>query len=113
MKKIVTSLIALPIFFICEANAQSTKKLPPPPPPKPLSTMPTKPKDPFKENQVFLKRNPSVGFVKWRSKEQIIIHLKDGKEENYNLKNENEKKIFIEQYGTPPTPPPIPPKKQE
>ncbi|MBS1633340.1 MAG: hypothetical protein JST10_12290 [Bacteroidetes bacterium] len=59
----------------------------------------------------FLKKNQTIFHLSWKSSEQIIVHLKNGKTEKYNLGDENEKKLFVEKYGLPPMPPPPPPQK--
>jgi hypothetical protein len=43
------------------------------------------------------------------SNEQATVVLKNGQKENYNLRNEEEKKAFEKKYGKMPAPPPPPP----
>lgn len=116
MKKTLTGLIALLFIGAGAANAQSEKQIkPPPPPPPPPKVELTKYVPPIIESKEFIRRNPSVANIEW-STEKIIVRLKDGKTENYDLRNETEKKAFIDKYGLPPTtplpppPPPAPPK---
>lgn len=61
----------------------------------------------------FNKRNPSVQRLGWKSKpHRVVIHLKNGTEEVYNLENEAERNKAIRKYGNlpiaPPPPPPVP-----
>lgn len=110
MKKNLAALIALLFMSSIAVNAQSEKQLiPPPSPPKPPKVNLTKFIPPSSETTEFLKKNPSVHNLRWSNKEKIIVFLKDGKTEKYNLEDENEKKMFVEKYGLPPTPPPPPP----
>lgn len=66
----------------------------------------TKPVD-FSE---FKKRNPSVKSVSWKSNPfRMIVRLKNGAEEVYNLENEAEKAKAEQKYGILPEAPPPPP----
>lgn len=110
MKKRPIALIALLFMSNTLINAQSEKQLtPPPPPPKPPKVNLTKFIPPNSETKDFLKKNPSVLNLGWSNAEKIIIQLKDGKTEKYNLEDGNQKKLFVDKYGLPPTPPPPPP----
>ena len=111
MKKVFSVLAMLFIAGLMISNAQSEKK-PPPPPKEPPKVDIKKFKPPVvvksefaKENYAFLKRNPTVANI-WIEDNLTIIKLKSGKKEKYNLKNELEKKSFVEKYGTPPINPP-------
>lgn len=50
----------------------------------------------------FLKRNTQIDSLQWKNADSIILYLKSGSNESYNLKAENERKEFIAKYGTPP-----------
>jgi hypothetical protein len=110
MKKILFLTTMGLLTGIVYVNAQSEKAIPPPPPPPPKLEI-KKFKPPVlnasgKSNNEFIKRNPTVANI-WMQKDDItIIKLRSGKEEKYNLKNETEKKSFIEKYGEPPMNPP-------
>lgn len=69
----------------------------------------TKPMD-FDE---FMKRNPSVNGVGWMSEpHRMIVKLKNGGEERYNLENAADREKLVQKYGgipaSPPPPPPAP-----
>jgi cytochrome c-type biogenesis protein CcmH/NrfF len=99
-KQIVLSTLLLASAFLTQVQAQNVTALP-------------------KENQEnshpplqvtkFLKRNQAIDKVHWRSNNLIIITLKNGKRETFDLSNEKVKENFTNKYGTPPTPPPPPP----
>lgn len=77
------------------------KRIAPPPPPT----------NPMKE---FLQKNPDVKDVSWAFKDNeeaaiIFIHKKNGKVEEYDIRNEVVKAKLIAKYGTLPMPPPPPP----
>lgn len=59
----------------------------------------------------FLKRNPTVKSVGWMKDEEVIIRLKSGAEERYQLHDELSVKEAEMKYGklpaTPPPPPPV------
>lgn len=58
----------------------------------------------------FKKRNPSVQSVSWMSNPyRVVIRLKDGTQETYNLENEAEKEKAVQKYGGLPEAPPPPP----
>ena len=57
----------------------------------------------------FLKRNPNISKVSWKSENRINISLKSGKIQSYNLTDLENRKVFVNKYGTPPSPPPPPP----
>ena len=83
----------------------------PPPPPAP----PTPPDPPSEEQQLpddyetFLKRNPLVESLGWTVENKVIVRLKSGKEERYDLKDEKSNKQVTEKYGELPVAPPPPP----
>jgi len=131
MKNIISLITVL--FITGVLNAQTEKKPPPPPPPKEPPRVDIKKFKPpmeteaVKSNNEFLKRNPTVANL-WLQNNLTIVKLKSGKEEKYDLKDETEKKSFVEKYGEPPVkpptiveikkykpfvPPPPPPKKPE
>ena len=129
MKKIFAVAASL-ILVVVSANAQSEKKEPPPPPPKPKDeivkfTPPKIVKDeevqvkdaPIitikgKEADVFYKRNPSVVDIS-RQGNIVILKMKDGRIEKYDMSKKEEDKSFTEQYGVSPIPPPPPPPKKK
>lgn len=100
--------------------------LPPPPPPAPAEPPapceppapplpPTPPDPPLDENQLpddyeaFLKRNPSVKSLGWTAENKVIVRLKSGKEDRYDLDDEKSRKEVTEKYGELPVAPPPPP----
>jgi hypothetical protein len=110
MKKLTFYLPAFAIAMISSIGAYSQKE-PPPPPPPPKIVM----KHPGTVTvDEFYKKNPSVSEVYAAENKRIIIELKDGTKQQYNIKNEMEKKNFLDKYGKmrllPPPPPPPPPK---
>src|ERR1041385_7736610 len=111
MKKTLTGLLALLIIGIGVANSQSDKKTKPPPPPPKVNI--TKFKPPIiiaKEDKAddFYKRNPSVAEIS-RQGNIIILKMKEGGRQEYNVNKQDEMKSFTDQYGEPPLPPPPPP----
>ena len=80
--------------------------IPPPPPPK-IAPPEISTDDGVK---AFLKRNAGVKKVQWRKKDEIILALKNGKTETFDLTQEAVKKAFETKYGTAPAAPPPPPK---
>jgi hypothetical protein len=52
----------------------------------------------------FLKSNESVKDVQWKSNHFIILTLKKGKTETYNLDTPRNRKSFFKRYGSPPLP---------
>ena len=65
------------------------------------------------EFDAFMKRNPSIKSMHWNQRNELIVELKSGKEEKYNLNDEASKKAAVAKYGelpsAPPPPPPPPP----
>jgi hypothetical protein len=57
----------------------------------------------------FLKNNPSVANVYWQRNNRLIVQLKNGEKEEYDLNSQNIKKSFTEKYGIMPLCPPPPP----
>ncbi|MDQ6609691.1 MAG: hypothetical protein M3Y85_07710, partial [Bacteroidota bacterium] len=60
----------------------------------------------------FLQKNQSVKSLSWNKKNEIIFHLKSGKEERYKLNDEKSNKEAEVKYGKlpeAPPPPPLPP----
>jgi hypothetical protein len=112
MKKILILLASLVVIGTMAGNAQTEKKEPPPPPPPKVDIKKFVPPVIVKNEdlEAFYKRNPSV--INFSIKEnKVTLKLKDGKKEEYNLKDEEENKRFIEKYGQPPVPPSPPPPK--
>ena|SRR5690242_1354714 len=114
MKKLRTlTVIAIAvIMFVTKADAQ---KKPPPPPPVPA----VENNDPHAKVEEFLKNNPAVKDIYREEKNLLVVQLKNGKTEKYNMANSDEKKNFINKYGEdvsiflPSPPPPPPPPKNE
>jgi hypothetical protein len=80
-----------------------------PAPPPPVPRMPPAIKELLRdEHSMFLKRNPGVSSVYWDN-DSVIIRRKSGKEERYNLADENSMKAATEKYGDIPEAPPPPP----
>lgn len=117
--------LAMAVLATSVALAQQKKlKQPPPPPPPPVVDVkeippPPSPPTPMnppsktkmslpKDYQAFLKRNPDVKSIDWNNNE-VRIRLKSGKEETYDLNNEEEAKKLKDKYGELPVPPPPPP----
>jgi hypothetical protein len=111
MKKTFSFLIMVFVGGIMISKAQSEKTVPPPPPPKEPPKVdikkfqPPVPSDAAKSSKAFMKRNPAVANI-WMEEYLTIIKFKSGKKEKYDLKNEAEKKSFVEKYGEPPINPP-------
>ena len=107
-------LVALFVVGVVATNAQSEKQKPPPPPPK-VDILKFQPPASvgMASQKEFLKKNPDIADVNWQERKTIILKLKSGKEEKYNLETEDGKKSFTGKYGKPPIqpPPPPPPKK--
>jgi hypothetical protein len=105
MKKLFFYLPILALAALISTNSYSQKKPPPPPPPK-VSMSKVKPENP---SRTFYKRNPSVEDISWTTNNKVVIRLKTGNKEDYDLDNPQEMKTFQEKYGIPPPPPPPPP----
>ncbi|GAA4738629.1 hypothetical protein GCM10023229_17220 [Flavisolibacter ginsenosidimutans] len=56
-----------------------------------------------------MKRNLSVKGVSWKNDDEMIIRLKSGEEERYNLNDAQSKKAAETKYGELPQAPPPPP----
>jgi hypothetical protein len=121
MKKRIFIAVAMLAGSIAFAQQKKEKQPPPPPPPpqvldvKDIPPPPPPPETPpklKKEYDAFLKRNPTVKGIAW-SNDTVRIRLKSGKEEIYNMKNEEEALKLKSKYGElpAPTPPPPPPPK--
>jgi len=97
---------------------------PPPPPPAPVPPAPpvgvnghhmvppVPPIPPRMQDEPFFKNNPSVRALHIDESSNLIITLKNGQREHYNLADEADKKEVIEKYGSlpaPPPPAPVPP----
>jgi hypothetical protein len=125
MKKIVITSLSFGVVLAVSAQKELRPANPPKPsippierlveiPPVPEVPPPPPPPAFFEENNVptdhklFLKRNPSVRSVGW-SKETIIIRLKSGEQERYNIADEKSLKVAEKKYGSLPVAPPPPP----
>ena len=94
--------------------------LPSAPPQAPVTTSPSSSQlgiEKYASNEEFLKRNPSIQYVDWsKAPVKIVIKLKDGTIENYDLTNPESRKKAQYKYGSiqiaPPPPPPGPTTKQ-
>jgi hypothetical protein len=121
MKKRI--LVALAIFTASVSFAQQKKQIQPPSPPPPPEvrlkkfTPPPPPPKVVRERfpssndgdyQAFLKNNPTVKGIGW-SENKVRIHLKSGKQEVYDLNNEEDVFDLKNKYGELPAPPPPPP----
>jgi len=107
-KKQETGIDQLSVSTIA-GNDTIPDKLPPPPPPPPPPQHQAV--NPMKD---FLKKNTEVKDVSWAFKDNeeaaiIFIHRKDGKVEEYDIRNEAVKAKLIAKYGALPVPPPPPP----
>ena len=57
----------------------------------------------------FLKKNPSIANVGWKSDQVIVVHLKNGSTEIYSLDGVHQRQAFENKYGAAPIAPPPPP----
>ena len=104
-KNFVVACIAIAAIGF-NASAQKKEKAPPPPPRQPQTVIVNE----NKEYDEFLKRNPTVKSLFWKGTGHLMgVRLKSGKEEVYNLENENEVASAKAKYGNLPEPPPPPP----
>jgi hypothetical protein len=109
MKKIKMLIVIATTVMTFVTKAEAQKKPPPPPPPPPIAA---------NENigvhttmSEFLKNNPAVKDVYREEKDLMVVELKSGKIEKYDLEDSGEKKSFVDKYGdVPKLPPPPPPK---
>jgi hypothetical protein len=111
MKKLTSYLPVFAIAVMSAVTAYSQKE-PPPPPPPPKVIMKHPGAVTVKE---FYKLNPSVSKVYAIEDKEIMIVLKDGTKEKYDIKNETEKRDFLNKYRKMPLlppPPPPPPSKE-
>lgn len=90
--------------------------IPPPPPPPKVNLTKFKPPVIIAKGDKaddFYKRNASVQEIS-RQGNSIVLKMKDGTRQEYNIYNKDEMKSFNDQYGESPfTPPPPPPPKQK
>ena len=108
-------------IFFCIAVCGPTvfaqeKKPPPPPPPPPAQIIKYVIVPPAAELDRFYAKNPSVSKVYYQKKGELIIDLKNGKQELYDLDSSDQYRAYSEKYegdppAFPPPPPPPPPKK--
>ena len=122
MKKILLLFLLICFTGTLTLFAQTDKKVPPPPPPpkeevkrevkKVEMVKFTPPIAVIKEKDAeeFYSRNPSVSEIA-RQGNSLLVKLKNGTKEKYNLENEKEKKSFEEKYGDIPFQAPPPPPK--
>lgn len=110
MRKTLTMLVLLLATGSWRAHAQTDKEMPPPPPPPlpPTVSMSTPDLSSYGSLDKFYKMNPSVANVQSRES-KISLGLKNGEKEEYDLRNEKEKKSFLQKYKLIPAPPPPPP----
>ena len=95
--------------------AAAQKQPPPPPPPLPPPTVEvTELILPTKVTVEFYKRNVSVEHLSLIQENQVLVRLKNGDSESYDLNVKDQKATFIKKYGEisvlAPPPPPKPPK---
>ena len=112
MKKVFLAA-GFAVVMTLASSAQSKRKAPPPPPP-PVPAVEAAPAPPANEflsddYETFLKKNPSVRSLGWNAKNEVIVHLKSGKEERYLLNSEGRRQAEAK-YGALPEAPPPPPK---
>lgn len=114
MKKIIFKLCLFAIAATTTAKSFSQKaEVPlPPPPPKPPVSVSIEAIGPVITIDKFYKNNPSVARAHAEKDKKVIIELKDGTKERYNIHEEKERDDFIKKYGglplLPPPPPPPP-----
>lgn len=124
MKKLLIPLVLVVIG--ASVKAQSGIKEPPPPPkpkvvdekvkftpPKIVKNEEVKWKvdQTVQDDELKAFYNPSVSKFSMLPNNKIRMNLRNGKEEIYDLKKEDEKKALTDKYGEIPFPPPPPPKK--
>ena len=102
MKKTKTLLAMLLIALTLVTKAQSQKE-------PSLTKINQENQNLPKDLTTFLKRNPNISSVSWKSENKINIRFKNGKLQSYNLSDLENRKVFVDKYGTPPSPPPPPP----
>ena len=102
MKKTKTLLAMLLIALSLVTKAQSQKE-------PSLTKINQENQNLPKDLTTFLKRNPNISNVSWKSENKINIRFKNGKLQSYNLSDLENRKVFVDKYGTPPSPPPPPP----
>jgi len=115
MKKVLLTA-GFAVFMALALSAQ-TKEAPPPPPTPPATSEPSEPPPPppspdKDDHDEFLKRNSCVKSLSWTEKNELIVRLKSGKEEKYNLADDKSVKEAESKYGklpAAPPPPPLPP----
>lgn len=64
------------------------------------------------EFKLFMQRNPQVKGLQWNQEDQVIIRLKSGKQETFDLQDKASMAALEQKYGKlppPPPPPPVPP----
>lgn len=115
MKKIKMLMVIAIAAITLVTKADAQRKPPPPPPPVPTYEN----MDANAKMNEFLKNNPTVKDVYFEKKNLLVVELKNGKTEKYNMTDGDEKKNFINKYVEdvsafipPPPPPPPPPKKE-
>ena len=103
---LVIPLIAGLIFTFngVAQDAANKKEVLPTPPTSSPSALPTS--TPSFDD--FMKRNPQIKFIAWE-KANLIIGLKSGKTETYDLENNQSLNLAEKKYGFLPSPPPPPP----
>ena len=124
MKKVIFALSIVSVSMASYAQKPVPKAPPPPPVEQPLAVEPPPPPPPVRDfsneeenilptyisEKQFLKNNPSVKSVHWKmGAQQMIIKLKNGKTEQYDLSDSNEIAEAQKRYGALPIAPPPPP----
>lgn len=61
------------------------------------------------EFKLFMQRNPQVKGLQWNQEDQVIIRLKSGKQETFDLQDKASMAALEQKYGKLPPPPPPPP----
>lgn len=106
--------IAIFYFIAIARSAASAQEKKPPPPPPPVIEHAIAPSAAGPDT--FYAQNPSVSKAWYKDRNVLIIELKNGKQESYNLDVKDQHRAFTEKYtGEPPVfpqPPPPPKKKQ-
>ena len=124
MNKKISLLIAglVAVSFAFAQTKKSELPPPPPPPPPPIEAVipppppapPPAPQPPPKvqlpeDYKAFLKRNENVNAINWKQGNKLTVRLRSGKEEVYDLNNEEQRKTAEAKYGKLPAAPPPPP----
>ena len=109
MKKSIAMFFFVVFAGIVSHAQEKNPPAPPPPPPKAeivkYIILP-----PAEELNRFYAKNPSVSNAYYNENRQLVVELKNGKKELYNLAMKDQYRSFIDKYdGLPPALPPPPP----